>query len=258
MFSLRVMSYNLRTPSDEPPHDWNTRRPLIAQAIARWRPDLIGTQEGFYHMVRGVAEDTGYHWLGLGREGGSKSEHMAVYYRRERFEPMAFDHVWLSDTPSLVGSATWGNKNVRMVTWALLREVQTYRSVFLINTHLDHESSLARQRGAEQIVALLGELNPGIPVVLTGDFNARPVESEAYQALVGEGRFADTWTAAAERGDELGSYHGWDEPDPAKPRIDWILTRGAVTVRRAWIDADRYQGQWPSDHFPVLADLEFG
>jgi endonuclease/exonuclease/phosphatase family metal-dependent hydrolase len=42
---------------------------------------------------------------------------------------------------------------------------------------------------------------------------------------------------------------------PDGPRIDWILTRGDVTVERAETSTFSRDGQFPSDHFPVTARL---
>jgi hypothetical protein len=50
-----------------------------------------------------------YEWIGLGRDGGNHGEFMAVFYRVTRFEPLEFDHFWLSDAPNVVASSTWGS-----------------------------------------------------------------------------------------------------------------------------------------------------
>lgn len=38
-------------------------------------------------------------------------------------------------------------------------------------------------------------------------------------------------------------------------RIDWILIRGKASVKMIKIADDTYDGQFPSDHFPVIVDL---
>ena len=38
-------------------------------------------------------------------------------------------------------------------------------------------------------------------------------------------------------------------------RIDWILSRGNVRTLSTSIDTYRHNGQNPSDHFPVIADV---
>ena len=93
---LVVMTYNLRYASARPPNAWPDRRPLMRDSIRELSPDLIGTQEGVYHQLKELHFDLPeYDWIGLGRDGGSRGEFMAIFYRPERLEPLEFDHFWL-------------------------------------------------------------------------------------------------------------------------------------------------------------------
>jgi hypothetical protein len=38
-----------------------------------------------------VADLPAFQWIGVGRDGGSRGEFMAVFYRTARLEPLAFD-----------------------------------------------------------------------------------------------------------------------------------------------------------------------
>ncbi len=254
---LRVMTFNLRYASASPPNAWAARRPVMRECIRSCAPDLMGTQEGLYPQLKDLAADLpGYEWIGLGREGGSKGEYMAVFYRTDRFEPMAYDHFWLSDTPAVIGSSTWGNTNRRMVTLVRFRERRTLREFYFWNTHLDNAVELARQKGAALIVERADQLMPVLPLILTGDFNAAAGSSPTYDILVKNGSFSDTWALAGERINEtLNTFHGFAAPVHSGSRIDWILTRGPVGVQKIEIVTCSAGGQYPSDHFPVLASL---
>ena len=251
--ALQVMTYNLRYASPVPPQAWPERRPRMAEVIRRVGPDVIGTQEGVYSQLRDLEADLpGYRWIGLGREGGSRGEFMAVYYRAERLEPVAFDHFWLSDTPQLIGSATWGNRFQRMVTWVRFRDRAAAREFEVWNTHFDHEVEEARLRSAALLRERLAEVDPNLPVILLGDFNAPAPASAVHQRLVADGFLRDAWAAAAERaGEGLGTFNGFERPDGGPARIDWILWRGALDPERAEIVADRPDQVYPSDHYPV-------
>jgi len=255
--ALRVMTFNLRYASPKPPNSWPERRPVMRSCIRQIAPDLIGTQEGLYEQLKDLASDLpDYDWIGLGREGGSRGEFMAVFYLRSRFEPLAYDHFWLSDTPAVVGSSTWGNTNRRMVTWVRFRERTSGREFYFWNTHLDNAIELARQKGAALIVERVNQLKTDLPIILTGDFNSAAGASKAYEILVQNGGFADTWQLARERENEKTStFHGFRKPVEQGERIDWILTRGSVTVDRTSIVTYSENGQAPSDHFPVAAWL---
>jgi endonuclease/exonuclease/phosphatase family metal-dependent hydrolase len=252
---LCVMTFNLRYASPKPPHSWPERRPVMRNLIKKYAPDLIGTQEGLYPQLKDLAEDLPeYNWIGLGREGGSRGEFMAVFYRRERFDPVAYDHFWLSDTPEVIGSSTWGNTNRRMVTWVRFREGRTSREFFFWNTHLDNDVEMARQKGAALIVERAQKMQTDLPLLLVGDFNSTAGNSRAYEILVQDGGFADLWLLAREHVNErLNSFHGYNKPVEQGVRIDWILSRGSMTVDKAEIINYSENGGTPSDHFPVAA-----
>ena len=255
--SLCVMTFNLRYASPQPPNAWPQRRPVMKACLERVSPDLIGTQEGLYAQLKDLAADLpAYAWIGLGRDGGSRGEFMAVFYRKARFEPIEFDHFWLSDTPNVVASSTWGNTNRRMVTWVRFRERGTGQEFYFWNTHLDHAIQLAREKGAALIRERVDALKTTLPVLLVGDFNAEAGANKAYDLLVGEAGLKDLWSAAAERRNEgLNTFHNFAGPKSGGVRIDWMLGRGVASVAAAEIVTFSEKDQFPSDHFPVVAWL---
>ncbi len=258
---LVVMTYNLRYASAQPPNAWPDRRPLMRACIRELLPDLIGTQEGVYSQLKELAADLPeYEWLGLGRDGGSRGEFMAIYYQRARFEPLEYDHFWLSDTPEVIGSTTWGHSNRRMVTWIRFKDRTTNQEFYLLNTHFDHQIQEAREKSAKLIRERVAKLNPALPIILTGDFNATAGDNPAYEVLVGDGYFADTWKTATERkGDPtLNTFNGFKPAVRDSQRIDWILTRGAVQTTAIQIIDFARDEQYPSDHFPLVVWLRLG
>ena len=256
--TLCVMTFNLRYASPNPPNSWPQRRPVMKELIEQVAPDLIGTQEGVYPQIKDIAADLPqYEWIGLGRDGGSRGEFMAVFYRKDRFEPLEFDHFWLSDTPEVIGSTTWGNKNRRMVTWVRFEDRRTKKQFYFLNTHFDHETPLAREKGAELLVKRMAALKADVPLVLVGDFNAAAKASKPYEIITSAG-YVDAYAAAKERrGENVGTFHNYRGAVEGGTRIDWILTRVGDT---ASIDAAQTitfskENQFPSDHFPVAAWL---
>lgn len=257
--TLCVMTYNLRYASPNPPNAWPQRRPLMCELIQSAAPDVIGTQEGLYAQLKEIASDLPeFDWIGLGREGGSKGEFMAVFYRKSRLEPLAYDHFWLSDTPEVVASTTWGNSNRRMVTWIRFRDRTTGSEFFLFNTHFDHQIQIAREKSAELVRQRVAALDTKLPVLLIGDFNAAAGTNRAYEILTKDNFFADAWVSASERrGEGMGTFNDFKPGVRSGPRIDWILTRGNVRVDLAETLTFSRDGQFPSDHFPVVARLRF-
>jgi endonuclease/exonuclease/phosphatase family metal-dependent hydrolase len=218
----------------------------------------MGTQEGVYHQVRDLAADLPeYDWIGTGRDGGSRGEFMAIYYRRERFEPLAYDHFWLSDTPEVIASSTWGNTNRRMVTSVRFKDRRSDKVFHLWNTHLDHALQPAREKAAELIKTRLAKIPSNEPVILMGDFNAEATRNPVYDTLTQGIGFTDSWFTAAQRKNEtLNSFNGFAKPVFNSARIDWILYRGEAEVALAEVVVDGSpEGRQPSDHHPVLARM---
>lgn len=254
--SLCVMTYNLRYASPNPPNDWPTRRPLVREVIQSVAPDIMGTQEGLHAQLLDLASDLpDYDWVGVGRDDGKvKNEFMAVFYRKARLETLSTNHFWLSDTPEVPGSTTWGNSNRRMVTWLKFRDRSTGNEFYLWNTHFDHQIQTAREKSAELVRQRVTALETKLPVILMGDFNAAAEANKAYQILTSDKFFTDAWLAAPERkGEGVGTFNNFKAAVPNGSRIDWILTRGNVAVDRAATLTFTRDGQFPSDHFPVAA-----
>ena len=254
--ALHVMSFNLRYASTAEPNSWAARRPVLAQLLRREQPTVLGTQEGLYGQLKDIQRDLPEHydWIGVGRAGGSRDEFMAIYYDTRRLEPLEFDHYWLSGTPNVIGSKSWGNNVIRMVTWVRFADKRTGAEFVAVNTHFDHESENSRQRSAELVRDRINALAPGLPVVLTGDFNTAAPGTPTYDILMNGARLTDTWPAAAERRTPLhGTFHGYRPLVPNGSRIDWILTRGAKSIQAAAINTYSRGGQFPSDHLPVQA-----
>ena len=73
----------------------------------------------------------------------------------------------------------------------------------------------------------------------------------------GEAGLSDAWTLAAERvNDGLGTFNDFGPARRDGVRIDWLPLRGWAGVRRAEIVTYAEDGRTPSDHFPVVVDLQ--
>ncbi|MGW6024109.1 endonuclease/exonuclease/phosphatase family protein [Streptomyces sp. NPDC055099] len=253
---LEVMSFNLRYASTTPPNAWADRRPVTRELLRRARPHVIGTQEGLYQQVRDIAEDLGphYDWIGTGRAGGSRNEFMSVYYDTRRLAPIEYDHYWLSDTPDVIGSNTWGGGSIRMVTWVRFHDLRTGTELYVLNTHLDNASQYARARAASLITERITRLDPSLPLLVTGDFNVAAHKNPVYDTMLAAG-LVDTWDAADERSKAYATFHGYRPLVPDGDRIDWILATPDVRVHSAAINTFSQGGQFPSDHLPVQASL---
>jgi len=254
--TLRVMTFNVRLPVESDGADrWEARRALMAEMVKREHPDLIGTQELFEQQGDDlVARLPQYAWFGRGRRGGGDGdEHMGVFYRKDRLRVLATGDFWLSDTPEVVGSISWGNLYPRMVTWARFQRIADGATFVFYNTHLPYraEDEPARTRGAALILERLRQLPADEPIILAGDFNTAP-DSPTHTLLTAT--LTDAWLAAPRHHGPPATFHNFT--GKADLRIDWILFRGLQAKSARTVTTHR-RGRYPSDHFPVVVDFEF-
>jgi endonuclease/exonuclease/phosphatase family metal-dependent hydrolase len=253
--ALRVMTFNVRLgTANDGPNRWDLRRDLMVRTIAQEHPDLFGTQELYKfqgdYLIGKLAR---YRWFGLGRLGDDRDEHMGVFYRPDRLRVLQSGNFWLSDTPEQPGSISWGHPYPRMVTWALFEQIASGRRFYYSNTHFPYrtQDEAARTKAAQEIRARLQALPRNIPIVLTGDFNSAPDRPD--HALL-SGMLQDAWLHADTRSGPAATFHDFTGvPDQ---RIDWILYRG-FHARHVQTVTTSKDGRYPSDHFPVVADLEW-
>lgn len=253
--TLRVMTFNVRLPmASDGPERWQARRDLFVKTIRGQHPDVIGTQE--LYKAQGdyvVAKLPGYAWFGEGRKGGEGDEHMGVFYRTDALRVLASGDFWLSDTPDTPGSISWGHPYPRMVTWARFQRKSDGHTFVMFDTHFPYrdQDEAAREKCAALVLERIAELPANEPFVLTGDFNTTPA-SRVHAMLAGH--LQDAWQVAPHRSGPARTFHAFTgKPDR---RIDWILVRG-FRVQDARTVTTHEGRLYPSDHFPVVADLRF-
>jgi endonuclease/exonuclease/phosphatase family metal-dependent hydrolase len=145
------------------------------------------------------------------------------------------------------------------VTWIKFRDRQTRQEFYYWNTHFDHEIQPAREKSAVLVRQRIEALKTDLPVILGGDFNAGAGQNKAYDELVRDDFFKDTWAVAKARvGEGLGTFNGFKAVPKDGVRIDWILVRGNIAVDKAEIVTLTPKGQFASDHFPVAAWIRLG
>ena len=251
------MTFNIRYANAFGANAWPKRRAGVVEVIREQKPGIIGTQEGLHHQLLYMDKELAeYKWIGVGREGGKRGEFMAIFYRSNRLKPLEEKHFWLSDTPKVVGSASWGNTVKRMVTWVRFLDRKTHKEFYFWNTHFDHRSQPSREKSALLINKRVDALQTKLPVILVGDFNAVAKANRAYDTLTTTGGFKDTFVSAKEKVNaDWNTFNSFRKTNKGKRRIDWILTKGPVKVDRTSIVLFEKFKQLPSDHQPVTAWL---
>lgn len=254
--ALSVMSFNIRYgTANDGENRWEVRKPRTLQALRAMKPDVIGLQEVLDFQLDELREALpGYAVLGVGRnDGREEGEFSAIAYDTARLRPLRSDTFWLSDTPTVVGSVGWGNGITRVCTWAYFKDLATGKYLYFFNTHLDHESQPAREKGAALILRRIAERGTDDPVIVTGDFNAG--EDNAAIAAMKAGGFRDAYRVAYPDAKEVGTFSGWNEA-LGEDKIDYIFVDYRAKVVAAEIERSKPDGKWISDHVPVTAKIE--
>jgi len=253
---MRIMTFNVRfaTPIDGP-NEWQWRKEVVTAVILAHQPDLLATQEGLVPQLEYLAGNLpGYLPLIQHRDVDPTCQYPTIFYRAESFTVRESGEFWLSETPMVHRSLSWGSAFPRLVTYGLFQETGRQQAFYFLDTHLDHVSAEARLEGAR----LIGQrfFSPGQPLILAGDFNEAP-ESPVYQEILGEGSpLKDTWRALHPPGEEVTTQHFFNGL-PRGARIDWILVSPPFRVMNAAVVTDNREGRYPSDHFPYEAEVEY-
>jgi endonuclease/exonuclease/phosphatase family metal-dependent hydrolase len=262
--SLHVMTFNIRydRPASRPGDVdyWPDRIAPLQDLLRREVPSVLGVQEALHHQLAAIeaALPPRYRRIGSGREGGSRGEYAAIFYDARRLQLIEWDQFWLSDTPKLIGSSSWGNGVTRIATWGRFLDTATGGELLLVNTHFDHESDNARIRSAAAVLDLVRCFEPRLPAIVMGDFNSDAGSSSAYRDFLRSGELGDAWRLADERVTaDVGTFTRYGRPVEGGRRIDWILTSPDVLVRQAAVNTSTLEGRHASDHAPVqiLVDL---
>ncbi|KAH7280449.1 hypothetical protein KP509_37G068100 [Ceratopteris richardii] len=208
--SLTVMTFNLhRDCGEEGPHSWETRRDMCLNIVAKYAPTILCTQEGYGHF-------------GLSRKGlnNCSDEHCSIFYNMEQVEQTDGGTFWLSESPSIPASTSWGAAVPCIATWVI--SLKNKKKV--VNTHLDKKSPRARRRGALLTWQHITSLPPSLPVLYCGGFNTQK-ESSVGRFLLGRSRehgvvgdMVDAWASARRRKSSklVRTYHGFKGEDQGK------------------------------------------
>eukprot|EP00471_Norrisiella_sphaerica_P001365 CAMPEP_0184491708 /NCGR_PEP_ID=MMETSP0113_2-20130426/21179_1 /TAXON_ID=91329 /ORGANISM="Norrisiella sphaerica, Strain BC52" /LENGTH=394 /DNA_ID=CAMNT_0026876189 /DNA_START=707 /DNA_END=1891 /DNA_ORIENTATION=- len=298
--TVSVWSFNLRSDFNaevDGDNRWEMRRDGVVAMLRKYNPDIVATQEAIASQVEDLAmglESDNFDYEGCCRLGGQEDEYCAIFYKKDRFQLVEGDTLWLSENPEEAGSIGWDAMYPRIATWAVFKTKDSGDLITVISTHFDHVGIQARKNSAALLKGLISRLrdsHPKSPVILAGDFNSIKVDNEVYDTLTtGEGALIDAWSDAESKDDSgwkkstMHKFEGvnfdgcqgdgtvelcainFDQDDNAPSdgmeHIDWILVASALSGERSLksvktkvITDTLPSGRYPSDHFPVGAEF---
>lgn len=248
--TVTVISFNIRYNNpDDGDNIWENRRDNAVIMVNMENPDFLCVQEAYYVQLSYLLNSLQkYSYIGLGRDDGKQGgEHMAILYRKDRFEVVEHGDFWLSETPD-VCSRGWDAVCHRIVTWGYFLDKQTGKHVYCFNTHLDHVGEVARRESVKLITQRIKEIvkDKKAPVFLTGDFNS-DINSEIFDPLKEVLKQARKDAPVT---DSKGTFNGWGSA-PNNIVIDHIFYKNAKPMVFKTLNENKYGRALISDHYPI-------
>ena len=258
MFSqVKLMTYNIKYANEnDAENSWSYRKDWITSQIKFYEPDIFGVQEALQVQIDYFSEHMpNYKHIGVGRDDGmKKGEYSAIFYNSEKFKVLENNTFWLNETPTKIKKG-WDAALPRICTYGLFENKKTGEKFWYFNTHFDHVGVKARQESAKLIFEKITELNTqDYPVVLSGDFNLMP-DTKSIQYL--SEQMIDAKGAADLVFGPEGTYNGFNFSEPVTRRIDYVfLSKNGFQVKKYAVLSDSKDLKYPSDHLPVMVELE--
>ena len=251
--TFTLATFNIRCPVDKTPNTWQERKPRCLAVIEQNKFDIFGVQEAYRSQLDDLLGSE-FAFVGGGRNDfKNKGEFSAILYRKDRFELIKGGTFGLSEKPDVPGYKSWKTACPRIATWGLFKDKKTGKEFIYYNTHLDHVSELARINGIKLLVKHAKENAKGKPLIISGDFNAKPT-SETYATAESLLNNTEKVSLTPHVG-PVQTFHGFGRYVRDYP-IDFIFVSDDIQVFFHKTIDTKFPEGFPSDHYPVATGLK--
>lgn len=223
---------------------------FLCDKIKEEAPDVIGFQEittGSLKVLEKLLPE--YIFVGQFRSENYDGEGLFTAVRKDTCSLLGFETVWLSPTPYVPGSRYENQSHCpRICVEAKIRHNESGKVFRLYNLHLDHISDEARILGMEAAFKFVDSFKDGAPIVILGDFNAKP-DSKTIEMCNAQKDMRDVTKNIPV------TFHGYGQQ---AIKIDYIYMSTELAEKVTSVEAwtDKSYDIWLSDHYPVCAELE--
>lgn len=248
---IKIISQNVMCWERDVVGTYEIRRPLLNTVFHNYGADIIGMQEVTEDWEKYFDQDLKDFGKLLVYRSINNKEAVPIYWKKDRLDVIDSGHFWLSETPEKE-SVGWDAACIRITCWILFKDKETKKEFVFVNTHLDHVGKNARINGLQLIFDFIKEkFGENIPIVLTGDFNARP-DSETVQKA--DSFLNNSRTIAKDTTNEL-TYHAYNREGEIPGIIDYIYLSQNIECEKFEVIKE-FDGNKPqSDHYGILAEI---
>lgn len=267
---LRVMTYNMlyNEKSAEAllpeKHQWNARKPRLLEYLAFAKADIIGSQElqedQLQEVVAALGDDYSFYGIKT-RENEGRTDTNAIFFNPKRLE--------------LINSKTIAYENRvgdNAFTYCCFRDKLLNKNISVVNTKLTWGNTERRLAEASQLSLFASALPSNESILVIGDFNLFPFlehknnlffDGTYIEQVLTEnnlkdaknkslfGHFGPLCSITNSR-QNLAPFVG---PELVGFILDHIFVNDRIEVFTHGVDTARVNGEFPSDHFPVVADV---
>lgn len=254
---LHIMTYNIKYATEEDgENSWSKRKERLSRLISNYHPEVFGVQEARKEQLDFLQESLdAYNYFGIGREGEENGLFNAIFYNSSKIRVLEEATFWLSKTPE-EPSTGWDADYPRICTYGLFEDKKSQEKFWLFNTHFDHQGEEAVEESAKLIINRIREANrEDLPAILLGDFNLEPGSGPIKylsEQLEDSRQIAKEVAPGPEE-----TFNAYEFHEPPIGRFDYIFVSDRVQVLKYAVIDDAEDEKYPSDHFPILLDLQF-
>ena len=256
---LRIMSYNVLLDFFKEGREPDFTVELEA-SIREQDPDIIGTQETIADMhdkCLGNLEEYTCFFGEAYTENNRRGNY--IYWKTGKFNLLESGHRYMSDTPT-VRSKYERSREYRGFNYLLLESRETGRKLLFLNLHADYRADEdTRVLQLKTVSAFLeDEKWAGLPAIVVGDFNSTADQACIPAFLKSSPRMGMTSELAEVKGDTGSTLVGSGFTKRIIPYVfDYIFVTKDLISTKYYSAIDNVKnGKYPSDHLPVIADIE--
>lgn len=258
--TLRVATYNVhyiwlgRQSGDWSVGDWHRRKAPLQASFRSLEADIVGFQE-MESFGRGMApqnltldylleQNPDYRAAAVGDPAEFPST-QPIFYRIDRVKLRDQGWFFFSDTPDVIYSRTFNGSWPAFASWAEFED--NSGAVFRVyNLHTEYRSASNRQLTAALVAQRIQEPAARMPVFVIGDFNA----------ISGSTTLGILEDAGVDFHSPWGSSYHFNRGLNLFPAIDHLGGTAQIeSAGRPFSVRGKFEGEWPTDHYPVVGDF---